>query len=202
MRRFGFAFTNIVVAFAVGLVIATASAGQADLKTTDVRVVNSDIEPMPVAVQGVAQVNGTVSLSGIPYVNLSPGTAIFTRPAVPEVYQESWDGLIDFSNAKLTIPNGKLLVVEHITARVSLDPGESLNTLFVRTGDGFTVLLDAKRSTCSKYSVCYSSHQPIRIYAKESLLFQISLYDASGLSDPVLNADVSGYLLSLPTRVP
>lgn len=200
MRRFGFAFTNIVAALAVGLLVATAPAGHAELKTTDVRVVNSDIEHVPVAVQGVAQINGTVSLSGIPYVNLPPGTQIFARPAVPDVYQENFNGQYSHFNVKLTIPDDRLLVVEHIATRVSLDAGASLNTLFLQTGDGFTLLLDAKPSGCPTNFACYSSHEAIRVYARESLLFLMSAND--GGSSPYIDVGVSGYLLRLTTRLP
>jgi hypothetical protein len=108
---------------------------------------------------------------------------------------------VDFFNAKLTIPAGRLLVIEHITTRVSVDPGDSLESLFLQTGDGFTVFLDAKPSTCAAHLVCYSSHQPIRVYAKKSLMFLMSVNNVSG-SHPFLNADVSGYLLDPRTRLP
>jgi len=59
----------------LGALALVASAEAADT-IKDVRVINTAIEPVPVAVQGTASVSGSVGVTSMPNVNLAPGASV------------------------------------------------------------------------------------------------------------------------------
>ena len=133
------AVTAIVMTGVIVFGIQTLTLqGQKDKKDSDVRVVNTPAEPVPVAVQGTPSVNvanvPAVSLSGTPVVRLSPAANVVTvgnssvAPVpmrdvdrqIREPFSITFENFINdgqqFTPAgTYTVPAGKRLVLEYVS---------------------------------------------------------------------------------------
>jgi hypothetical protein len=117
---------NRIAASFVALTVYASGALAADQPKNDVRVVNTPAESVPVAVQGTASVAGTVEVTNVPTVRFDtnqvvPVRLLETAPS-ETFFVEAGLGAAG-SRRLLTVPEGRIAVIEHVSARVSSPVG-------------------------------------------------------------------------------
>jgi hypothetical protein len=165
-----------------------------------VLVVNGTAAPVPTAPVGTTQVAGTVSVSSIP--NLQIGNTVLVRDtdnparhpfeaAVDAAIPDTFGG----NNATLTtVPAGKVLVVEHVSAVAFLPAGQKFSagvyTDFARTHH----LVSTARGSFGGEEL-FEISQPIRLYVGPgaSLNVRVDRDVASGAGQARFT--ISGYLV-------
>lgn len=137
-----------VIAFSLPQIGHANLAAAAPPNDKDVVVVNTNAQPVPVAVQGTPTVNAkqsgawTVGLTGTPTIEIdnNSGSAIAVRdidrptaqPFQYEAVVTIEDG-IQGGNAAIPVPSGKLLVVEYVSAFGSAAPDQRIQTFSINT---------------------------------------------------------------------
>jgi hypothetical protein len=137
--------------------------------------------PTPVLVtnSGAAQavpINGTVDISGTPTVNLTPPTSPLPVYDVENPARSSYqrDLVLTFNNldiaqiGELNIPQGKVWVVELITALVQVPNGQKVKMIFfVNNGPTIAQHFFAPTLIGTDFTVDdLGFTQPVRLYAK------------------------------------
>lgn len=218
-----------VTAAAATLALMFSDAGQVaaqTVKTQFVKIINTADEPVPTAAQGTTNIAGTVGISGTPNVNvanmptvaLAPGSSILvdnnSMNAIPvrdvdnparQAFQKSFNHPVPaqasgvFQN--FTVPVGKRLVIEHVSAQVdgqsggmTLQIGSEVNSagaIHVFPLTPVNDVLDSNR--------CVGSFDT-RLYADGGTTLQLITNRAINQGSPELFvvAAISGYLVDVP----
>ena len=189
--------TLAVVASAV--VLLTTHAAPNTPPSASVTVVNTDANPVPVVQQGGVTLNGTVPVRAVDSSTAQPvvrGGAATSSTGIGPV--------VDL----YTVPAGKLLVVEHVSARLSVVPG--VKVLFGdfrgQRGDlpfstGEIVLLPVFTGTSEPRNPqkdIYLVSQPVKFYvaAGDHVIagFSQDLFD----TEASVFCSFTGYLVDVP----
>jgi hypothetical protein len=110
-------------------------------KAADVIVRNTVGEPVPVTVQGVATVQGAVTLSDTPTVNVqnTASTPLLITSEPPELFQKSGFFILEDGQqgglSLVDVPAGKRLVLQYVSAETGLN-GASITHITVTSGQG------------------------------------------------------------------
>jgi hypothetical protein len=192
----------VVSAAVVALAVAPGIAGAAT--KSDVRVVNTAAEAVPVAPQGTTQVAGTVNVGNSPTVTIGgmptvdvkndPGDPLFVQevgdPGPAETpFQRAGAIIVDdgesFGLENLDVPDGKDLVVQYVTVR-----GFRFDAAEISSGQGtgsaavyLPLTFQAEKST--------ASHEA-QVLLSNALVFA-SRADTTGFAR--LEYVVNGYLI-------
>jgi hypothetical protein len=162
----------------------------------DVKVVNTSSQPVPVAVTNTP----TVKLASDP--NYPTFVRDVDNPA-RQAFQDRLtfnlaDGFSEVCMPIAVVPAGKRLVIEYVSARVSLPGGQKLRgvQLFNNLNGDFAYhyLMPAPTGAFNEYVV----GQPLRLYADANT--QVSICASRDLSAGTAQvlATISGYLVDMP----
>jgi hypothetical protein len=139
----------------------------------DVRVINTPAEAVPVVAQGTTTIAGNVSVTNTPTVNLAPGTSVAVTTAAPEPYQKYVGATNTGTNVHSfnlgTVPAGKRLVIEFVSAHGQVPPGTHVELFHLTTlagGNGAThdLLVHAQPDAVIGDAIFRASQQ-VKIYA-------------------------------------
>ena len=217
------------VVLAGSLVLSSAYTSNAapPANAQDVRVVNTSANPVPTQALGttaiagnvsvtntptvLAQQNGlwNVSISGTPSVEVgNPANApVFVRN-VDNPARHAFQGSVTFDipdnfigvcPTLATVPIGKRMVIQYVTARVTLPGGEKIDEIRLRTTvngvEAFHDLNVEPTGVLNRFRVA----QSVQVYADPSALVELCVSRdlAAGLA-PVNSATISGYLIDMP----
>jgi hypothetical protein len=193
-------------------------------RQSDVIVANDISQPVPVAVVGTptVQVTGTVPVSGFPAVQqvagnvtatLAPGAAVktITNDAQQTVTAKasganteldgtatSGEGPLTFligSTVTNTLPSGKRLVIETLSANVEVPPTQAPGEVEVISGNSIVYLPVQRVGTAPGGAATYAATVPARMYIDSSATFFWTRSVASGSA--FLSLTASGYLVDL-----
>jgi hypothetical protein len=194
----------------IGLSVPQSGHGTTAALALDVRVVNTDTQAVPVDVQGAVkakqQGEWNVGIEGTPTVHVTNSTfgPILTRDAdrpTAQPFKAELTLIIPdgngAENAFVTIPVGKVLVVEHVSAFGSVPPDQEM--------DGFSVLTrtapdnvqrphyfnDVKREFQS--ATTHTVSESVRIYAEGNLGVRAGRRTPTG--SVTFRYTISGYLV-------
>jgi hypothetical protein len=177
---------SVITLRRVALVLVAGVAGLLMTMLETGRTVSAAPPPLPnptpvlVTNSGAAQavpINGTVDISGTPTVNLAPPSSPLPVYDVENPARSPYQRnlVLTFTepsfvtqNGELTVPTGKVWVVEFITALVHVPTGEKVRMLFF-VNDGPTIAQHHFAPTFigTDFTVDnLSLDQPVRLYAK------------------------------------
>jgi hypothetical protein len=182
-----------VVLLLVGCVVLAQAAHAA---AGGVTVTNTPSNPVPVAVQGTAQ----VTVQGIATVKSSdaPGRQPFQK-ALRVIIQDG-----DSTAAgTVTVPAGKRLVIEHVTVQAIAAPGTALFNLMVKgtvqgeEGRQFLPIEHTSNVGPNGGTDFIVAGGPVRLYADPGTFvsFSAQRFPVAGIL--ILDWSVSGYLIDL-----
>ncbi len=183
----------------------------------NVRVVNTDVDPVPTLATGTTPISGSVSIAGTPSVT---GTITVGNPTSSPVPVRAVDnpanqafqaedvltldaGVSNNIIVGPAVPAGKRLVIEHVSATGLLpagakllraEIGASLNGSFV-----FHRLVPALDGSIGTIDV-FAMSTPMRMYADGGTsLHLLAVRDAFSIGSPAsVDFSVSGYLVDMP----
>ena len=226
LRRFvfpAFGFTVLVLV----LMFAATTSSQAVPSDKDVRVVNTTAEPIPTAAQGITTIAGTVgvsntvgvSVSNTPSVNVASIPAVqvgnTTANPVPVMNVGATSALQPFqtdSNATqgpgsnvstitlATVPAGKTLVIEFVTATGQVPPGQHVELMEIISvappfGGASHQLLINPQPDAVIGDALFRSSQTVKIYAQSGSTVQSILRRSSSTGNATFGVSISGYLV-------
>ena len=208
---FGFTITSM----------GTTGADGGGVRGSDVRVINTTAEPVPTVAQGTTNIAGSVTLNGTPNVNLTSGATVGIASSANTVKIDSSNPVLirdidnparqpfsdtlvfgENSSAVLTVPDGKRLVIEYITAECFVDPGRTI-VIFANAHLG---------SFTTSHIIPMTSHgpdnfgasenltvsQPVKFYADQFVEFRARKNEIiAGPVSPQVYLTVSGYLVNI-----
>jgi len=207
-------FVNLgLTAVGIAMVaIALAAVGSRTSNATPgaqhVLVVNGTSSPVPTAAVGTTQVAGTVSVSSLPSLTLAAGSSVQVGNTVAvrdtdNPARHPFEADVDVAildtfggnNATLaTVPSGKVLVVEHLSAVAFLPPGQKfsagVNIDFVRTHH----LVSTARGAFGGNEL-FEISQPIRLYVGPGSSLNVRVDRDTGSGAGQARFTVSGYLV-------
>ncbi len=221
---------RVVVATVVLLALAVVSVAVSPQPTTgaaakgDVRVVNTLAEPVPTAAQGTTQVMGTVGASqvgtwtvgiaGTPTVALAAGGPLDTRDADRSARQpfhvrgifSMGAGEPDQAVTVFSVPAGKRLVVEHVSAFLGVPDGQKvLFGIATRLGGMLEIhsLVAQEQGVFPQVlglgaKATFVASQPSRFYADSSTEVIVSVARTSTTGTAAGSMVVSGHFVDLP----
>lgn len=163
------------VSLAIVLLLSSPLTVQALPPTDkDVRVINTTAEAVPTVAQGTTTIAGNVSVTNTPTVNLAPGTSVACTTAAPEPYQKYVGATNTGTNVHTfslgTVPAGKRLVIEFVSAHGQVPPGTHvelfhLNTVAGSGGAATHDLLVHAQPAAVIGDAIFRASQQVRIYA-------------------------------------
>jgi hypothetical protein len=152
----------------------------------DVRVVNKPTEPVPVTLQGSAQIDTS---SPIPIRDVD---AAVKQPFQLTIHRTIPDGGNTANGPALTVPAGKRLVIEYISAHVGLQAGQqpAMEILTTVNGEPGAYFFDLTTHNDTTFVLS----QPARFYcdAGESVVLVFGRTGATGQGPGIFT--ISGYL--------
>ena len=166
------------IALGVSLLAITGSA-EAAPKDRDVVIVNGADQPVPVGGR-VEVTNG--------FSNPVPVEDAFDREPFSDTFIDTTvtGGTLD---SFIALPEGRILVIEQVSARIDTGPGGQLETLFFLAGSGsFQIPVTEMGEGTGRFVAL----QQVRIYAERSLRLLVD--SGSDRLDTVLFS-YSGYLI-------
>lgn len=160
----------------------------------NVKVVNENTEPVPVAQAATADVN-VVSLPVEP-------VSTFAFPTEP-FQEEVWfvvEAGISSGSGSFFVPEGKCLVIEHVSAHTRMGVGQKLINAVIRTQQVIggnkifhtLAIVDQGGGPTTAYYSRISQH--VRLYAVEEVLFYVNTSHHDGA---YVSISVSGYLVDI-----
>jgi hypothetical protein len=208
-------------ALVAGLMLTSPPAGEVVAqKIDDVRVVNLSSQPVPTAAQGTTAISGAVSISNIPTVNLGTGNTVqlaYTpnnplpvRDADPARQPfQNWasDTQADGTNGSTitiaTVPAGKRLVIEFLSAVAQMPAGQHLvvcqiNTIAPPFGGLTHELLINQQPAFVNGDALFRASQQVRLYADPGSQVRALMTRDSSQGQALFLATLSGYLVDVP----
>lgn len=195
---------TLLAFFVIGFSITVNAA-----KPTPVEVINTPYVNV-VNLPAVQEVSGAVEVVGTPDVNVANTTPISVTVTNGALLREPYsdvaydDGMpwADFH----TVPTGKRLHVEHVSAWLLIDPGEymycSIRVLQEVGQQSFQYashdLLMSASGVPSPGGQLYITSTPITFTADEDQFPQLDC--STGDSDPNMRGSITGYLVDLPPQ--
>ena len=218
---FGFSMLVIVLMFA-----ATTSS-QAVPSDKDVRVINTTSEAVPTSAQGTTQIAGNVAVSSLPAVQFAGGSSVSisntptvqvgntSANPVPVVNLGAAAALQPFqtdtsatqgpgSNVSTitlaTVPTGKTLVIEFVTATGQVPPGQHVELMEIISvappfGGASHQLLINPQPDAVIGDALFRSSQTVKIYAQGGSTVQSILRRSSSAGNATFGVSISGYLV-------
>ena len=214
MKRFLMPVSALAV-LAVVLLLANPLVIQAAPTDKDVRVINTTAEPVPTAAQGTTTIAGNVSVTNTPTVNLAPGSSVAVTAATPLRVVDVNNGIQPFQKyvgatntgtnvhtfSLGTVPAGKRLVIEFVSAHGQVPAGEHVELFHLNTvagpfgGATHDLLVQAQPAAVSGDAIFRASQQ-VRIYADPGTTVT-ALIRTSTLGTTTCAIAISGYLVDL-----
>lgn len=212
----------ILFAVVVGLSLAQNGQSSMAADSKDVRVVNSTAEAVPVAVQGTTSVNianaptvdarqngaWNVGIAGVPTVSVGNNGAnpvLVRNVDRPEAQPFQYQAVVTLEDgfgggsAVIPIPVGKLLVIEHVSARGSVPSGQGVGAISISTrifpdNTNYEHFLQYSKEDLGSFGTQYQVSQQLRLYADGSTTARVIRGPADGAVTFVFV--VSGYLVN------
>jgi hypothetical protein len=152
-------------------------------KGPEVLVVNPPSSPVPVSIQGVAQIDSSSPLS--------------VKIVETEVRQPFQAALTE--TTPLVVPAGKRFVIEHVTGLVRTNGGDAVCMMLNVQNQGTVVRHNFPLTLGSDigHQRMYSSSSPARLYADPGSQIEVEIF-LVGLIGTSSNCSVSGYLVDAP----
>lgn len=214
--------------FVVSLLLASPPASNAVPGEKDVRVINTTSEPVPTAAQGTTTIAGSVSVANTPTVAFAPGASVGIDPAsntvqlantvaspVPVVdindagqpFQTGASVTQAGTNVSLinvaTVPAGKRLVIEFISATGQVPVGQHVELMEINTitdpfgGLTHQLLVHAQPPAVIGDSL-FRANQQLRLYANAGSQVKALFRRSSSAGNGVFLVTISGYLVDVP----
>lgn len=188
-------------------------------KVDDVRVVNLSSQPVPTAAQGTTAIAGAVSISNTPTVNFGPNNQVqlpYTLnnplpvrdadPARQPFQNSASDTQEPGTNGSLitiaTVPVGKRLVIEFLSASAQMPPGQHLvvcqiNTIAPPFGGLTHELLINEQPNFVNGDALFRASQQVRLYADPGSNVRALMTRDSSAGQALFLATLSGYLVDV-----
>jgi hypothetical protein len=187
MKNRNIVSTAILSLLGCGALSCTAQAAPPPVPTSNVNVVNTPTNPVPVI--------GTVKDAENPARNSVQLELIMQPPA----------GMLG-ADAQVTIPAGKIFVLEYVSYQVQTPPGVTATELSIaatgRQLNGttavfvYTLAVPPPSFTDAQSGTITRSNQVVRLYAQPGTLFVHFVVNGTGSPPPNVTLDLSGYLVS------
>ena len=216
LKRSAFVLLGLAIVAVLGLSNASRAIAA---QMVDVIVRNTTANPVPVQQLGPVTVDGTVGITGTPTVGitgtpnvtvsnlpLAPGAGALLTRSVDEPARHGFQATCAASGTGLitcnlgTVPAGKTLVIDTISAAIFTEPQAALATVAVITAIGSTTTthyLVPVTIGSSGANDFYAAHHSTRIFAQAG-----SSVDASALNNVLgqysINMTISGELIDTP----
>jgi hypothetical protein len=186
-----------IAASLVVLTVCASGALAADQPKTDVRVVNTPAESVPVAVQGTASVAGTVEVTNVVPVRpleTAPGETFFIHRtiAIPAGHCCDIGPLKTLDGQVWVVPEGKIAVLEHVSSRLRTTTGVEIIMELESSGAGqvfgaHSIMFGSvqERVSAGVWSAVWTASQPLKLYLPAGASLSTTTTIAGG-------ADVSG----------
>ena len=200
---------------AITLALPRAHAAPASPPGPSVTVANTTTDPVPVVQQGTTTVSGSVSITGTPTVNVAnfpagsgtvnvsstPNAPLFVRDVDNgrQPFQQSITGRSTGDGVQATfdvVPAGKRLVIEFVSALMSLPTGQKIAFAAV-SGNNAHYLTFSPLSTLNGEDRFVIS-QPMRLYLNAGENPVVFFTRAAITGDVKIDASISGYLIDAP----
>jgi hypothetical protein len=188
MRNAKFPLLAVCAYLALVGVMAISTVGPAHTqggksKGPDVRVINTSAEPVPVSIQGVAQIDSSSPLS--------------VKIVETEVRQPFHAAITE--STPLVVPAGKRLVIEHVTGLVRTNGADAVCMRMEVETEGQIVTHNFPLTLGSDigHQRMYSFSGPTRLYADPGSQIEVEIF-LVGLIGSSTNCSVSGYLVDAP----
>jgi hypothetical protein len=193
------AYAALVAAIAATTQRPAYTQGAGKPAGPDVRVVNTQLEPVPVSLQGATKIDTStpipVSVQGPATINTSgplPVRDIDRQPQEPVQFSLFYPTGI----GTYTVPAGKWLVIEFVTGSFAINPSDTVADaqVFLTCSPGVTHVFPGTVThyvTGSPVPSGFAFSEQCRIYAKSGATIKFSGGD-------LLSATVSGYLVDAP----
>ena len=207
------------LALVAGLILTSPPTSEvvAQQKIDDVRVVNSSAQPVPTAAQGTTTITGAVSISNTPTVNLGPSSTVQLAytPSNPLPVRDADPARQPFQNSAsatqdegtngstitiATVPAGKRLVIEFLSAVAQMPPGQHLvvcqiNTIAPPFGGLTHELLINEQPAFVNGDALFRASQQVRLYANPGSQVRALMTRDSSAGQALFLATLSGYLV-------
>lgn len=180
----------------------------------DVKVINAVAEPVPTTVTNsptvMAAQSGrwSVGISGTPTVKIGNAAEnpVLMRdvdnPASQPFHESiSFDlpeGFTEVNMPITTVPVGKRLVIEYISAKATLPAGQKLRNLAIRTSLNGNLVYHYLVQTPTGIFNEYVTGQQVRLYADPNTLPHLSATRNTGDGTTAVRVSISGYLVDIP----
>ena len=182
--------------------------------SASVTVVNTGANPVPVVQQGGVTLNGTPSVNiANSAVSPVPVRAVDSSTAQPVFQSRSVESSANTTPVAFflyRVPAGKLLVVEHVSARVNVVPGVKILAGFMQDEfadspffGGIELLpvftgTNRPRDPSIPQTDTYLVSQPVKFFVTGGDRFFISFFRDRDDGDATGNASFTGYLVDAP----
>ncbi len=206
----------------------TSNAAPPPAGAQDVKVVNTSANPVPTQAQGTTDIAGIVSVTNTPTVLAKQGgpwnvgisgtptvqidnaanAPVFVREVdnpARHAFQSSIlfdipDSFIEVCPTLATVPIGKRMVIQYVSARVTLPfSDQKIDEIRLRTTvNGVEAFHDLKVEPTGVFNR-FRVAQPVQVYADPSALVElcVSRTLTAGMA-PFNSATLSGYLVDIP----
>lgn len=215
-------------ALAVALLFTSPPTSTGVPSSKDVLVINPASQPVPTAAQGTTTIAGSVSVANTPTVTFAPGASVGIDPAsntvqlantaaspVPVVnindagqpFQAGASITQAGTNVSLldiaTVPTGKRLVIEFISATGQVPVGQHVELMEINTvtdpfgGLTHQLLVHAQPPAVIGDSL-FRANQQLRLYANAGSQVKALFRRSSNAGNGVFVVTISGYLVDVP----
>ena len=178
-----------------GLVLMIPRHAQAVDKSVSVRVVNDSSEPVPVTLQGAAQIDTSAP---VPVLDMDNGAR---QPFVSPISVHMAPFFSSVHTTVATVPAGERLVIETISmVGAELPTGEKFDVSITTTAAGATadyavpMTMTFSTGTVDVYNAFQSGH----VYADPNTSIVVNTRRFASAGDANVSGTISGYLVSLP----